>query len=436
LHNLDPTSDQILITFDILGNFLRQIGLYSIIYNSQYFINLTPNGDFQEKPYLIRENIPHFYKFNSRKDLEIEFQINLWKLLKGNHSFYIEPDVLIELIMLLSDRRYNYYCKENEQELINYVSDLIKAADFNSENSENLEKSQPCWDSEKLVKTFKKLYSGKLILKADFKKNCEFRDYSFTPKINKKSREIANKSMSIYLQRNNSERSIEIPNKRSLSVCKSMERIDSHVNLMLEKYKELSIKKEKMREIKQFEEIQKCTFRPILLNNSKILTSKSKRREMCDSTLKKYEKSKEERELENCTFHPKLYQNNTKIFKNENMPFKPIGYEKIITRLRNANYENEQKIKEKTRIPIGENYEKVKKLKENIPKMVNRQKILKEPILKVEIDVSNNRKSTIVLRKGDNLEEIIRNFAKTFQLNDQKIEKLYDSLSQLTQGLL
>lgn len=53
---------------------------------------------------------------------------------------------------------------------------------------------------------------------------------------------------------------------------------------------------------------------------------------------------------------------------------------------------------------------------------------IEEPIMYLDVKVSKNRVGRLGVRKGDDPEELVNNFGKTFQLSQEQKDKLIENL--------
>ena len=90
-----------LFTFDMLGQFMRSIGIYKILYNSKYETHSLHTGELK-----FDDKKNHSPAFMRRQRKEHEFHTNLWKLLDSNDYGEISTELLKELLVLLYDTNY------------------------------------------------------------------------------------------------------------------------------------------------------------------------------------------------------------------------------------------------------------------------------------------------------------------------------------------
>jgi len=375
---IDPTN-QAILTFDMLGNLMYSIGIYKILYNPLYHILCRPDGDF-----IFRTQPLYHSHFYYRKDKELEFHVNVWRLLKRKHKGYIDAELLIELILLLSTAY-----KEDKERLVLYIEELFKAAD----RAYNHHQEEVHWTCEQLVKSYKELNPGPLLIPT--LKESANTSFSFNPRINERSRRLANKSLSEYMSRHNK----TWDGDTSASTDSGF---NSRIMMMYEKKQGVENMNEYLRRQKQHNELKECTFHPKLYPYK--IRAHSVKRE------RKVWRTKEEMEFEECTFNPVLCSLNK---PHSIAPF-PKGYDKVIRRMRDANRERiVQKENRNVNIKLGK-----------APSMCFRKKKLKKPLLKIKVDISAHRKGLIVVKEGDEIETLVNNFGKVYQLSRTKEETL------------
>eukprot|EP00826_Nyctotherus_ovalis_P064739 TRINITY_DN9502_c0_g1_i3.p1 TRINITY_DN9502_c0_g1~~TRINITY_DN9502_c0_g1_i3.p1 ORF type:complete len:402 (+),score=81.89 TRINITY_DN9502_c0_g1_i3:354-1559(+) len=381
---MDPTNERIL-TFDTLGKLMRLLGIYRVLYNPAYHVLCRPNGDSAFK------HLPSSLSFHSRKDKELEFQVNIWGLLKRKHRGYIDAEVAIELLLLLAAAN-----KESVEMLGECVEELLRAADraYGSVSGDDLG-----WSCEQLVKAYKELNPGPLIVpKLKEPVNASF---SFNPRINERSRRLADRSLSHYLSHCNGAFNLSS---------------DFAARVFLMRQKQLAVRQfvEHLRSQQMRAEVEECTFCPRLrVYRGRVQSAKRERSVW---------KTREEKELEECTFNPILCRLEGRSVKT---PL-PNGYDKVVQRMRNA---NKEKALEKENVSNASNCGRIK-LK-RAPGICSRKKSL----LKIKVDVTTHRKGQITVKEGDNLQAIINNFAKSFQLPKTKTDYLYKKVKECISDL-
>ena len=396
--NINPTNEGIL-TFDMMGKFMRCIGIYKILYNPEYHVLCRPNGEFIYKQTTFKND-----KFYTRKDKELEFQINTWGLLKRNHKGYIDAELLIELILLLATSYMDNY-----DSLIFDTVKLFKAADNAYGKMEyHGEIHLIC---KQLIKSYRELNPGRLII--SIPKESIDQELTFHPKINEKSRRMADMNLNNY----------KLFCNQSLNISTDSE-FDSRIMMMYDKKRAVDDMCEYLRNKKEQNELNECTFKP-KLNPYKFRSYSAKR------DLKRC-KTTEELEFEKCTFNPMIYRRNLVSSKINT----PKGYDEAVKRLREAERENVRKNLEKEKIPTGTNYQKVRMRKPQIPAMCYRKSNMKKPLLKINVDITDHKKGLIIINKGDDLYKVVSDFARIFKISEKKTEDLYEKIKRCTKKLI
>jgi len=324
---------------------MRCIGAYKVLYNPDYHVLCRPNGEFV---FNVRSERSFNKTFYERKEQELEFHVNLWNLLKQNHNDYADEELLVNLILLLSDSS-----NETTENLSFFIEELFKL----TTNEDDMEFESVC---QRLVRTYKNLNPGPLIIPVQ--KENESNDFTFNPTINRRSREIANQSITKALYRNSS--------TNGLRKCTTKVNFTSRVRMMYDKKKEIEERCRQLREQKERQELEKCTFQPVISQYTKRATTRVRRREVG-------------------------------IVKNPGKENERNGNQRIVRKV----------------LPVKTN---------------PHERIEREPLMKVEVNISPNRKGIIVLYKGESLYNIIENFARVHQLSKDNIEDLYQQLKEQT----
>ena len=188
----------------------------------------------------------------------------------------------------------------------------------------------------------------------------------------------------------------------------------------------------KQQELKEERELEECTFTPEINRRSR-----STQKEIsCYPSSEQFERIKEEQEykkgirkelkkisadqreqeeLKECTFHPKINEFNPSVFRESAIP---TNYEKEVNRMRIAFFDKLEKKMKLTEIPRGENYEYYRNLPINPPKCAMNYIIRdEEPFLYLDVNIGKNKTGRIGLKENDDPLQKARNFAVTFQLN-------------------
>lgn len=99
----------------MLGNFMYLAGVYKILYNPDYHVKCKPDGEV-----ICRDKEKWAKPYFLRKDKELEFHINLWRILKRSNMEFIDCVILLELLILLFDTS-----QEPIKELAAYTEGII-----------------------------------------------------------------------------------------------------------------------------------------------------------------------------------------------------------------------------------------------------------------------------------------------------------------------
>ncbi len=116
MDTVDQAHDGVL-TFEMFGRFLHSIGIYKILFSPTYKITCKLDGELIGGGYangLKGVNISQTW--NERRDKELEFQVNLWRMLKRPQSDCVDTVLLLELVSLLCDS-----ASESVEELVTYT---------------------------------------------------------------------------------------------------------------------------------------------------------------------------------------------------------------------------------------------------------------------------------------------------------------------------
>ena len=200
-----------------------------------------------------------------------------------------------------------------------------------------------------------------------------------------------------------------------------------------ELYNKNTIRKKKMQEMiegKEKEFNDNLTFAP-KINKNKVRSSGyypsdqeyeqikedlQYRQDIREKVLEEVKKRREEKELAECTFKPKINSVSAKVFI---QPSKPSNFEKEIGRMRYAYYERMEQKQRAEKVPVGEKYEYLRNLPVDPPKCALNYIIRsEEPFLYLDVNTGNGRSGRIGLKPDDDPYEKAREFAVTFQINE------------------
>ena len=220
---------------------------------------------------------------------------------------------------------------------------------------------------------------------------------------------------------------------------------NNQFDLIEELYYKEAVRKHKLakqQELKKEKELKECTFTPEINVKSRegredneyypspqqferIKEDLEYKKGIREEILKINRDRKEQEELKECTFHPKINKFNGNIFSNSEIP---TNFDKEVNRMRYAFFDRMERKMKLTENPTGENYELMRNLPVNPPKCSMNYVIREEePFLYLDVNIGNNKTGRIGLKENDDPEQKARNFAVTFQLN-QNMEKGLASL--------
>merc|ERR1712176_69940 len=100
--------------------------------------------------------------------------------------------------------------------------------------------------------------------------------------------------------------------------------------------------------------------------------------------------------------------------------------------MRAAHQQRVHQHEERTRIPCGENYERLRRLgvQPFSCYFKDRTGLREPPLMYVDVNVGRGRTGRIGVHEGDDLRVLSRNFARAFQLDRETARKLEDMLYQ------
>ncbi|CAD8062218.1 unnamed protein product [Paramecium sonneborni] len=200
-------------------------------------------------------------------------------------------------------------------------------------------------------------------------------------------------------------------------------------------YEHSKVLQEKKRQLESYiQDDPECLFKPQLTSNQ------TKRQDTVNTFNRLYQnaeaikihkqklkdnlnRQREEDELMECTFKPKLTNK-------QRYSFKPVrGESAIIERMNKAR----QMKQEKENYYCTEQTNIQNRPHQTIPEPFDlSKKVLnsKNMLLNVDIRISKNRKARICIREGDDIEQVIKGFAKAHQLNQEQQNVLKETLEQ------
>ncbi|CAD8116231.1 unnamed protein product [Paramecium primaurelia] len=200
-------------------------------------------------------------------------------------------------------------------------------------------------------------------------------------------------------------------------------------------YEHSKVLQEKKRKLEsQIQDDPECLFKPQLTSNQtkrldnvstfNRLYQNAESMKMHKQKLKEnLNRQREEEELMECTFKPKLTNK-------QRYSFKPVrGESAIIERMNKARqmknekesfYDMEQtNIQNRPHQTVPEPFDLSKRISNS-----------KSMLLNVEIRISKNRKARICIRERDDIEQVIKGFAKAHQLNQDQQNVLKENIKQ------
>ncbi|CAD8151191.1 unnamed protein product [Paramecium pentaurelia] len=200
-------------------------------------------------------------------------------------------------------------------------------------------------------------------------------------------------------------------------------------------YEHSKVLQEKKRQLESYiQDDPECLFKPQLTSNQ------TKRQDNVSTFNRLYQnaeaikmhkqklkdnlnRQREEEELMECTFKPKLTNK-------QRYSFKPVkGESAIIERMNKARQMKNEK----------ENFYSIEQTNiqnrphQTVPEPFDLSKRVQNPknmLLNVDIRISKNRKARICIREGDDIEQVIKGFAKAHQLSQDQQNVLKETLEQ------
>lgn len=140
---------------------------------------------------------------------------------------------------------------------------------------------------------------------------------------------------------------------------------------------------------------------------------------------------REREEMRECTFRPRLAS--WRPPSQGGAP--PRNFEATVARMRNASQRRAQLNHEKRRVPCGENYERLRRLRAQPPSCSSRDRVSprRTPLMYVDVNIGRGRTGRIGVHEGDDLGLLSRNFARAFQLGAEAARRLEELLHQAVQ---
>ena len=132
---------------------------------------------------------------------------------------------------------------------------------------------------------------------------------------------------------------------------------------------------------------------------------------------------KELEEMRECTFRPHLVAS-FRQFRPSPRP-QVRNFDSTVARMQNAHKQHQEKRERCSRIPSGENYERLRRLGMQPFSCAFRERSQRpQPLVYVDVKVAPGRSGRIGVHEGDDLAVLARNFARTFQLDKAAQERL------------
>ncbi|CAD8107011.1 unnamed protein product [Paramecium primaurelia] len=156
-----------------------------------------------------------------------------------------------------------------------------------------------------------------------------------------------------------------------------------------------------------------------LFNDSKALQTKQQQQVVNKDVLDK-----------ECTFKPEI---KSTLIKSDQKVDQIPGFENTIKRMQKA--QNEKEYKEKYYEIKQSQLEKVNNNKEIKEFKLSEREENEEPILFLDVRISKNKIGRLGVRKNDDLQQVVKNFAKTFALQKTQIDSLQKHIKSALETL-
>eukprot|EP00435_Cladocopium_sp_Y103_P039318 s535_g10.t1 len=134
-----------------------------------------------------------------------------------------------------------------------------------------------------------------------------------------------------------------------------------------------------------------------------------------------------QQEMQECTFHPQLIASAPQ--RRAASPH-VRNFEATVMRMKQAQKQHQRRLKEQNRIPVGEKYEKLRRLGPQPFSCAFRRRSKPKPLVYVDVKVGSGRTGRVGVHEGDDFRVLARNFAKTFQLDRDAAQRLEALLRQ------
>eukprot|EP01017_Pseudomicrothorax_dubius_P016654 TRINITY_DN1886_c0_g1_i2.p1 TRINITY_DN1886_c0_g1~~TRINITY_DN1886_c0_g1_i2.p1 ORF type:complete len:685 (-),score=193.71 TRINITY_DN1886_c0_g1_i2:1634-3688(-) len=215
---------------------------------------------------------------------------------------------------------------------------------------------------------------------------------------------------------------------------------DERLAILMKKRERTEMWRREQQRAREAVEMSQCTFKPSLNKTGKVNETVRPNQENIFNRLytanpvKRREEEhiaaqleREGKELDQCTFHPQVNGGRPRLYPEETTP---KGYDKVVERLRYANEEAQRKKEQRERVPLGENYERLRAEKVKPFSFLGDKGSKKAAaFLYIDINVGNGKTGRVGLHEGDDPRVLAKNFARAFQLNKEMQKGLEDLIS-------
>ncbi|CAD8214827.1 unnamed protein product [Paramecium octaurelia] len=353
---------------------------------------------------------------NLRGKQEMLMHEMLWNLVSqdGEHE-YVETQMVLCVFRILMDP-----VKLSVEETAQLVLDFL--------NYEVTNYNQKFDQAKRLVIQFRALTQNQIFSAyPDKKKEIEDVKEKHAPSINQKSQILAYQNRQRYMDKQLSTQS------------------QSCIDVLLKKKEEFNREIQKQQIQKQEEKMKECTFQPKINQNysqnstidvvSRLYTQESihQKRLYQEENIRKTQEQKELIELNQCTFTPLI---------NDGIPISttnastPKDYDRMVDRMRKANNRAREQKEKLNHVSTGEQLEKLRNSPFNPPQMVNRPKLKKKPIVIMDVNICPGKQGRLALYEDQDPQDVVKNFAKLFNLNTEMSDILLNVLEQERQKMM
>jgi len=136
---------------------------------------------------------------------------------------------------------------------------------------------------------------------------------------------------------------------------------------------------------------------------------------------------KMQEEMRECTFAPKITSTRRCLPTNQ-----PRNFDRAVARMRSAHRRRQERREEFERIPCGENYDRLRRLKTAPFSCYYDKGSARAPaLLFVDVNVGHGKSGRIGVHEGDDFRELAVNFGKAFQLDRNVVFKLEEMLQEV-----